>query len=183
MGFKPTNKNVIIAIIIVILLILLGAYVILRKMGWGDDTRRETKTSYSSYKEFRDDSSSFFPETLPESATDVKYLYIKDGDNYEYALGFKVDSRDLLTLKNHYVEEFDTVRDPEKYLKNETFSNTIINEESIPYIKEFFSDNYGDYELFRYTRNTSRTFKDLQGICYNKDTGHVVIFCASYYLD
>ncbi len=66
------------ALIGIVLLIIIGAFLILKKIGMTYISENGTKTDYESYSEFKSEVSGFFPDPAPESAKDFKYYRMND---------------------------------------------------------------------------------------------------------
>jgi hypothetical protein len=181
MGYKSTSPKMILAIIGIVLLIVAAGAVILIKMGAISAFSDETKTSYESYKDFREDAGSFFLDTAPESAKDFKYYYSLKDNDMSSIVSFTIDDRDLLSMKNHYSSEFSSFGDSYKLTENEKVKSGFVKEEGIPYLEDFFSNNEADYKIFKYAKSDSATSKSWYGFLYNKSDGRVILFDITEY--
>lgn len=135
-----------------------------------------TKTSFESYKDFREITDNYYPDEQPASASDIKYYFYEGHFDDRSAVSFIVDEKDLKHLEDHYTAYFDKF---DTKIMNRTIQKTFTSSEGIEYLDTFLNERIQDYRIVAYiTSGSGSDVKDSMGVICNDKTGEFIIFSS-----
>lgn len=176
---KSKEKKGLLHYVCMVLVILFTAYilfgtwlVILRP------TIPRKKTHFKSYAAFRKKASNFFPNALPDSASDISYYSYTGFFDECLGVAFTLESKDypevISEFKEHYVELDGD--EWEKRYTNEVLKGQFSQDKSLSFLESLAGDNLSGYLIIFYIGSGSNEVPSSLGVLGNEKTGRIVAF-------
>ena len=155
-------------------LILWGMwYIVLRP------TIPHTKTNFKSYAAFREKAFDFFPNELPDSASDIMY-YSYTG-NFDKCLGvaFTLEPKDYSEVLSEFENWYKKMTDRGEWAKSytkEALKDQFSQDKNLFFLESLAGDNLSDYQIIRYIGSGLDEAPSSCGVLGNEKTGRIVAF-------
>ena len=175
MGFKSTNKNVIIGILIVVVLIIVGAIVLLFKLGGFDSLVAKEKTDFESYAAFKKEAIGHYPDTLPEGASNQKYYYYMKDPAYKCALYMEIDKKNFIPVHKFYRDHYITLENGNDHA-DEKLTEEFIKSEGIDFLNTYINGEYSDFKILYNSHSEKSDGHYTDGVLYNRKAGKAIVY-------
>lgn len=125
-----------------------------------------------------------YPEKLPASAGEVRYIYHYTGWDTETGISFRTSDEDYHKIKewflSFYLNGFAEYPDRDSYVFNRKVTSVFLEKEELEYLEEIFHDPMDHYTVLAYQGDvTGGEYCSVQGVFYNDRTNEIVIFAFS----